>query len=58
MPEASGVTTVSIDSDSPASRAGMMVGDAIIKINGKPVPGTLTSLQAIMASVHPGDNSQ
>jgi len=48
LPTALGVSVLSVDEDSPASSAGLMRGDVIVKVDGEPVANTEELICAIM----------
>ncbi|MDR3736381.1 MAG: PDZ domain-containing protein [Acidobacteriaceae bacterium] len=45
-----GLLVKSIDSDSPAARAGLLAGDVVVRVNGKPVSTKSDWLHAIQSS--------
>jgi len=48
-----GAMVVSLDPDSPASQAGMLLGDILLRIDGKDTPGT-APLLALLKQLSPG----
>lgn len=49
-----GVFLARVDSDSLAARSGLKVGDAILAIDGIPVPNAMTGFQETIANLKPG----
>jgi S1-C subfamily serine protease len=48
LPVESGVLVVSVEKDSPAAAAGLIVGDVIVGYNGKPIPGIASLHQLLL----------
>lgn len=49
-----GVGVARVASDSVAAKSGLKVGDAILAVDGVPLPSSTTGLQEVMAGVKPG----
>ena len=53
LPRTSGVIIVAVESDSPAERAGLLIGDVLVALEGVPI-SDIADVQALLGPVRVG----